>query len=176
MGTLIRDITPACPSNYGPGGDGHPCTSNLTPWTPPADLNNAAIIAQHLNELRLAIRNEQARRVISQTDFGANVSNGVVITAGQWTAVRNAINTLKSFTWTSGVPSVGAIITDDLVEECRAKVNDAEDDCLCHCNYCTCNCDYCTCVCDYCTCVCNYCTCNCAYYCTCNCAYGGHYW
>ena len=171
MGTLVKNITPACPSNYGPGGDGHPCTSNLTPWTEPADLNNSEIMAVHLNELRTAINEEQIRRQISQTSFGSAVASGTSITAAQWVTIRNAINTLKTFSWSSGVPSVGAIIADDLVEECRAKVNDAEDDCLCHCNYCTCNCNYCTCYCDHCTCDCDYCTCDCAYSCTCDCAY-----
>jgi len=175
MGSLVKNITPSCPSNYGPGGDGHPCTSNLTPWTQPSDLTTATILAQHLNELRDAIRREQARRQISQTDFGANVASSNLITAAHWSAIRNAINTLKTFSWSSSVPTTGNIIQAAQANEYRAKINDAEDDCLCHCNYCTCNCNYCTCNCNYCTCNCNYCTCVCNYSCKCNCNYSAYH-
>ncbi len=169
---IEKNITPSCPSNYGTGGDGHPCTVNVTAWTDPGDLDKQQVRAIHINELRAAIRSEQARRGKPLTDFGPNVTAADKITAAHCAAIRNAINTLKSFTWTHDVPiASSSIIIDEYIEEYRAKVNDAEDDCLCNCNYCTCNCNYCTCDCNYCTCNCNYCTCNCNYPCTCNCAY-----
>jgi len=169
---IEKNITPSCPSNYGTGGDGHPCTVNVTAWTDPGDLDLKSVRAIHINELRAAIRDEQARRGIALTDFGPSLTSADKVTAAHCVAIRNAINTLKSFTWTYGEPTASSsIIIDEYIEEYRAKVNDAEDDCLCHCNYCTCNCNYCTCDCNYCTCDCNYCTCNCNYPCTCNCNY-----
>jgi hypothetical protein len=181
---IVQNITPACSSNYGPGGDGHPCTTNVTTWSSPADLANYKMLPIQINELRAAINDEENRRLGGVTNFGANETSGGIITAADWAAIRNAINTFetydsngnptgtyKTFSWTQPTPASGVKITDEIVEEMRAFVNDAENDCLCNCNYCTCNCNYCTCNCNYCTCNCNYCTCNCNYSCTCNCNY-----
>lgn len=183
---VVQNITPSCPSNYTGGvGDGQPCTVNVTTWTAPTDLNGTIIYKIYLNEMRTAINDEESRRQGTITDFGVAEVTGNPLYTVKWSVIRDALNTLeawtntypgvksgyKTFTWTYAYPTQGNIITDEMAEEFRSKINDAEDDCLCDCNYCTCNCNYCTCNCNYCTCNCNYCTCNCNYACTCNCNY-----
>jgi len=189
MGTIVKNISPDCATNYSPTvQSGKPCTTNVVIWSP-ADLDSTAILAIRLNELRVALNQEESRRVDTQTAFGTAVAAGTITTSAHWAAIRSALETLpnwtntypgtksgnKVYTWTYSNPSTGAIITDEVIEEFRLKINDAKDDCLCNCNYCTCNCNYCTCNCDYCTCNCNYCTCNCNYSCTCNCNYSDRY-
>jgi len=184
MMPVVTNITPACPSNYGPGGSGKPCTSNVTTWTAPSVLTNAKVVKEYINELRTAINREINRRIGTIYDFSTAIS-GTSILAEDVSNIRSVIdnrfikytttgepNGLKTFTWTYVLPSVSsAVVGNNIVEEVRNKINEAETDCLCNCNYCTCNCNYCTCNCNYCTCNCNYCTCNCNHACTCNCNY-----
>lgn len=185
MGSIQQNITPSCPSNYiGGVGDGKPCTTNITYFDIPDNLENTKILAAHINTLRSVINNEENRRQGAITNFGSSLASSNTVNASHWLQIKSALDTLekwtdtypgvksgfKSYSW-SYVPSQNDYVTDDFINELKVKINDAENDCLCNCNYCTCNCNYCTCNCNYCTCNCNYCTCNCNYACTCNCNY-----
>lgn len=185
MGSLQQNITPSCPSNYTGGiGDGQPCTVNVTDFGIPTVLDNTAILAEHINILRATINDEENRRQGSLTNFGVDLNSNNTVQTSHWLQIKSALDTLeqwthtypgsksgfKSYSWTN-TPSQNDYITDDFINEVKSKINDAENDCLCDCNYCTCNCNYCTCNCNYCTCNCNYCTCDCNYACTCNCNY-----
>jgi hypothetical protein len=153
------------------------CPANQTTWT--ESLNtNIKIKASHINELRAAINSEQTRRHTSPYSFGSAESTSTTVTQQDTKDLSDQIEALIPFTgtWAYNYSLISKIEAAILIEV-RANLNDAENDCLCNCNYCTCQCNYCTCNCNYCTCQCNYCTCNCNYctcncnYCTCNCNY-----
>ena len=147
------------------------CSTNQTSWTDPTISTSVKVKAQHINELRNAINGEQSRRHTTPLSFGADRTAMNVVTKKDTKDLIYQIEALYPFTgsWAYTYSTIskveGAIIT-----EVRGNLNNAENDCLCNCNYCTCQCNYCTCDCNYCTCDCNYCTCNCNY-CTCNCHY-----
>ena len=134
------------------------CPANQSSWTD-VTLNTAIKVkAVHVNELRTAINTEQTRRHVTPFNFGTTRSTANVVTRQDTKELRDQIEALYPFTgaWSYTYSTIskieGAILT-----EVRANLNDAENDCLCNCNYCTCQCNYCTCNCNYgCTCNCNY--------------------
>jgi len=154
------------------------CPANQTLWTDPTINTAIKVKAVHINELRTAIQNEQTRRHTTPVDFGTDVTTGDTVKASDTQALKDEIEALFPFTgsWAYNYTTISKI-EGGILSEVRYNLNDAENNCLCNCNYCTCQCNYCTCDCNYCTCDCNYCTCDCNYctcncnYCTCNCNY-----
>ena len=159
------------------------CVANQTVWDEGTLNTTVKIKADHINELREAISLEQTRRHTTP-HFGvpgsslSEVAIGDKATRVDTKELRDQIESLYPFTgaWAYNYNTISKI-EGSILTEARTNINDAENDCLCNCNYCTCQCNYCTCDCNYCTCQCNYCTCDCNYctcqcnYCTCNCNY-----
>jgi len=154
------------------------CPSNQSYWTDPTLSTSIKIKAVHVNELRTSINNEQARRHTTPHNFGTSRSTIDKVTQQDTKDLRDQIEALHPFvgSWAYNYTTISKI-ESAILTEVRSNLNNAENDCLCNCNYCTCQCNYCTCNCNYCTCDCNYCTCDCNYctcdcnYCTCNCNY-----
>ena len=107
-----------------------------------------------INELHQYIRDEQARRGLTQTNFVANKSTDM-LDAADLNVLKTAINECLGRTWSNSYAS-GTLIKADHIIELHTALNAAEVACPCNCDYCTCQCNYCTCDCNYCTCNCNY--------------------
>lgn len=168
----------ACTGHNGTYPVGVPCTGYIGPgtaysFTTPDLIGGVHNVQEyHYNQIRQALEQELVRRGWSWATVGGDP--GVVYQGStavgyyHWRALRDRIYNVKawSYAWTANAYLYpGVPIHEESVEELRAHINDARDDCACVCNYgCTCNCAYCTCNCAYCTCDCNYyCTCNCYY-------------
>ncbi len=160
-----------------------------TLFTDPVIDTTVLIKADHVNELKLAIQDELARRSVSAS-LPPAVAVGDVIDDALYTQLRDAINDALPWSYPSSVDSdmeEADTVLSQTMGDLRQRINYLEAACLCDCNYaCTCDCDYaCTCQCNYsCTCNCNYiapcacdcnyvppCPCDCDYNCTCDCNY-----
>jgi hypothetical protein len=113
------------------------------------------ILAYDLNRIRDLIQtNPPALGTAGHIDVrGVQTRSYRQEASGGYTAFPQAYGYTAGF----GGVNVGSTIFANSVNAVIDKLIEANNVCVCNCNYCTCNC--------------NYCSCNCNYACTCNCNY-----